>query len=199
MVSSGPSGAGPIDVLPARRDAGTAGALLSAHAGDDPANGDATRSGADGADATDVAPTRVRRPPSAAASWYGRLGRWYDRVAGPFEAPAREAGLSLLDARPGERVVDVRSGPGGAGGAGPVGRAPGARRRRGPRGGHVPGEARDLAGPLPMEIDRFLPAAEADRRFDFGEFVPAGEMRQVRDQLRADFDTLFEHTELATA
>lgn len=61
-----------------------------------------------------VAPTRVRRPRSAAAAWYGRLGRWYGRLAGPFEAPAREAGLALLDARPGERVVDVGSGPGTA-------------------------------------------------------------------------------------
>ncbi|MFC7157389.1 DUF2267 domain-containing protein [Halomarina halobia] len=87
------------------------------------------------------------------------------------------------------------------------------------------GEAEDLAGPLPMEIDRFLIEAESGQRFDYDEFidrvwerenmtdpddradaayhaqaildvvsgaVPPGELSQVRDQLPADFDDLFE-------
>ncbi|QCS42565.1 DUF2267 domain-containing protein [Natrinema versiforme] len=33
------------------------------------------------------------------------------------------------------------------------------------------GEASDLAGPLPMEIDRFLLEAESGQQFDFDEFV----------------------------
>jgi uncharacterized protein (DUF2267 family) len=34
-----------------------------------------------------------------------------------------------------------------------------------------PGEAKDLAGPLPMEIDRFLLEAESGQRFDWDEFL----------------------------
>lgn len=34
-----------------------------------------------------------------------------------------------------------------------------------------PGEAKDLAGPLPMEIDQFLLAADSGQRFDHREFV----------------------------
>ena len=33
------------------------------------------------------------------------------------------------------------------------------------------GEANDLAGSLPMEIDRYLTEAESGQRFDFAEFV----------------------------
>ncbi|WP_254546533.1 DUF2267 domain-containing protein [Halomarina pelagica] len=33
------------------------------------------------------------------------------------------------------------------------------------------GEAEDLAGPLPMEIDRYLLEAESGQRFDYDEFV----------------------------
>jgi len=83
------------------------------------------------------------------------------------------------------------------------------------------GEAKDLAGPLPMEIDRYLLTAESGQRFDLSEFdrrvadregiaesdaryhakvlvalvsevVPAGEIEQVRNQLPEAFDTLFE-------
>lgn len=87
------------------------------------------------------------------------------------------------------------------------------------------GEAADLAGPLPMEIDRYLLEADSGQRFDWDEFidrvwereemtdpndradavyhakviidvvseaVPPGEMNQVRDQLPAEFDDLFE-------
>ncbi|WP_327052476.1 DUF2267 domain-containing protein [Halomicrococcus gelatinilyticus] len=83
------------------------------------------------------------------------------------------------------------------------------------------GEAQDLAGPLPMEIDWYLESADSGQRFDFDEFVdrvgdrasaddqdalfyaqaivslvaelvPEGELQQVRDQLPADYDPLWD-------
>ncbi|MGM0592553.1 MAG: DUF2267 domain-containing protein [Halobacteriota archaeon] len=83
-----------------------------------------------------------------------------------------------------------------------------------------PEEANDLAGPLPMEIDRYLREADAGQRFSFEEYldrvadiegtddqqalshaetivglvsevVPSGELKQVRSQLPPDFDALF--------
>ncbi|MFB6220060.1 MAG: DUF2267 domain-containing protein [Halolamina sp.] len=82
-------------------------------------------------------------------------------------------------------------------------------------------EAKDLAGPLPMEIDRFLTEAESGQRFDFTEFiervaeradvemaeaniraqaitalvadvVPPGEVSDLEDDLPADYADLFE-------
>ncbi|MFC4451541.1 DUF2267 domain-containing protein [Halorussus aquaticus] len=82
------------------------------------------------------------------------------------------------------------------------------------------GEATDLAGPLPMEVDYHLESAESGQRFDYDEFVgrvadraeversdavyygkvvvglvselvPASEIEQVRAQLPADYDDLF--------
>jgi uncharacterized protein (DUF2267 family) len=84
-----------------------------------------------------------------------------------------------------------------------------------------PGEASDLAGPLPMEIDIFLQDADSGQIFDYQEFLqrvaersradqadaafyaqvvldvvdettPASELQDVRDQLPADYDDLFE-------
>ena len=83
------------------------------------------------------------------------------------------------------------------------------------------GEATDLAGPLPMEIDYYLDSADHGQRFDYDEFVdrvteranadrsdavyyakvvvglvselvPAGEIEQVRAQLPIEFDDLFQ-------
>ena len=83
------------------------------------------------------------------------------------------------------------------------------------------GEAQDLAGPLPMEIDWYLESADSGQRFDFDEFVdrvgerasaddqdalfyaqaimslvaelvPEGELQQVRDQLPSDYDPLWD-------
>ncbi|SIR09591.1 Uncharacterized conserved protein, DUF2267 family [Haladaptatus litoreus] len=83
------------------------------------------------------------------------------------------------------------------------------------------GEAKDLAGPLPMEIDWYLERAESGQRFHFDEFVdrvaeregierqdalfhakgvlslvaevvPEGEYQQVRQQLPDEYDPLFE-------
>lgn len=82
------------------------------------------------------------------------------------------------------------------------------------------GEAKDLAGPLPMEVDFYLLSAESGQRFDYDEFVgrvadranvdraeaayygkvvvglvsehvPAGEIEQVRAQLPDDYEDLF--------
>lgn len=84
-----------------------------------------------------------------------------------------------------------------------------------------PGEASDLAGPLPMEIDIFLHDANSGQIFDYQEFVqrvaeraraedadaafygqvvmdvidettPESELQDVRDQLPADYDDLFD-------
>jgi uncharacterized protein (DUF2267 family) len=83
------------------------------------------------------------------------------------------------------------------------------------------GEAKDLASPLPMEVDYYLLSADSGQRFDYDEFVervtdranveesdaayygqvvvgfvselvPAGELEQVRAQLPDDYDDLFE-------
>ena len=83
------------------------------------------------------------------------------------------------------------------------------------------GEATDLASPLPMEIDRYLIAADSGQRFDYDEFldrvseregvdradanhhaqqlvallaeiVPAGNLEKARNQLPDDYEALFE-------
>ncbi|RQG98059.1 DUF2267 domain-containing protein [Natrarchaeobius chitinivorans] len=83
------------------------------------------------------------------------------------------------------------------------------------------GEATDLASPLPMEIDRYLVAAEHGQRFDYEEFldrvaeregvdradanyhaqqllavvaevVPPGNVEKVEGQLPEDYEGLFE-------
>ncbi|WP_290811408.1 class I SAM-dependent methyltransferase [Halovivax sp.] len=58
--------------------------------------------------------SRVPRSKAAGRDWYDALSRWYDLVADPFEAPARAAGLELLDAARGERVLDIGCGTGTA-------------------------------------------------------------------------------------
>jgi ubiquinone/menaquinone biosynthesis C-methylase UbiE len=57
-----------------------------------------------------VAP--VERSLSQARATYDRLAPWYDWVEAPFEHQARAAGLRLLDARPGERVLEIGVGSG---------------------------------------------------------------------------------------
>jgi demethylmenaquinone methyltransferase/2-methoxy-6-polyprenyl-1,4-benzoquinol methylase len=57
--------------------------------------------------------SRVDRPARRARDWYDALSRAY-RFVEPFESAAREAGLDLLDAAPGEFALDVGAGAGGA-------------------------------------------------------------------------------------
>lgn len=47
-------------------------------------------------------------------SHYDRLSRWYDLLAGPWEARPRAIGLNLLALREGERVLEVGCGTGHA-------------------------------------------------------------------------------------
>jgi len=58
--------------------------------------------------------SRVLRPRSAARANYDRLSRWYDWVSAPFERAAREHGLNLLDAQPGEAILEIGFGTGWA-------------------------------------------------------------------------------------
>ena len=84
-----------------------------------------------------------------------------------------------------------------------------------------PGEATDLASPLPIEIDRYLIEAKSGEKFTYSEFVdrvaeratvegseanyyaetiiglvsevvPAGNIEKVRNQLPEDFEALFQ-------
>ena len=57
-----------------------------------------------------VAP--VERPASEARAVYDRLAPIYDYTEAPFESRARVAGLRLLDAQPGARVLEVGFGTG---------------------------------------------------------------------------------------
>jgi len=58
--------------------------------------------------------SRVRRPRSEAQANYDRLSRVYDWVSAPFERAARDQGLKLLDAQPGEAVLEIGFGTGWA-------------------------------------------------------------------------------------
>jgi demethylmenaquinone methyltransferase / 2-methoxy-6-polyprenyl-1,4-benzoquinol methylase len=50
--------------------------------------------------------------PETARRNYNRLSRWYDRLAGGFEARFRDVGLVRLAARPGESVLELGPGTG---------------------------------------------------------------------------------------
>lgn len=59
-------------------------------------------------------PARVARPRADAAAAYDRMSEVYDLLAGPYEWPFAQHGLRLLDAQPGERIVEIGPGPGRA-------------------------------------------------------------------------------------
>lgn len=57
---------------------------------------------------------RVTRSRTHARNVYDRTSRWYRFVEEPFERRAQTAGLVLLRVRPGERVLELGCGAGGA-------------------------------------------------------------------------------------
>ncbi len=57
-----------------------------------------------------VAP--VERSTAQARATYDRLAPWYDWAEAPFERWARAAGLRMLDARPGESILEIGVGTG---------------------------------------------------------------------------------------
>ena len=56
--------------------------------------------------------SRVHRPRKAARASYDRLSGWYDWVSAPFERAARDRGLAILNAHPGEKVLELGFGTG---------------------------------------------------------------------------------------
>jgi demethylmenaquinone methyltransferase/2-methoxy-6-polyprenyl-1,4-benzoquinol methylase len=56
--------------------------------------------------------SRVTRPKSMARAFYNRMSSWYDLVAGSSESKYRNIGLSKLDIKQGEKVLEIGCGTG---------------------------------------------------------------------------------------
>lgn len=57
--------------------------------------------------------SRVTRPKTAAKTSYDKMSRWYDMIAGS-EKKYRDIGLQMLNAQPGERLLEIGFGTGHA-------------------------------------------------------------------------------------